>query len=429
MPAVDARERVLGALDADVAETAATLVELVRIPSVTGSEAEHEVQAQLAGLLTAEGLVVDHWSEPAVPLLSSADAPGVEAPRTHVSGLVARLPGRRDGPSLLLEGHVDVVPPGDLAQWAGGDPYSGTVTGDARSGTLTGRGAADMKGGLAAALAAVRAIRRSGAELDGDLLLACVQSEEDGGLGTYATLARGYRADACVIPEPTSLDVVPACGGALTFRLHVPGRAAHASRRTEGVSALEKLWPVHRALVRLEARRNAHVDPLMRRWPVAYPISLGVVRGGDWASTVPDLVVAEGRLGVVLDEPVEAARAALEDAVAEACGEDPWLARHPVRVEWWGGQFASGRTPESSDLVDRVRLAHAEAAPGRPQQVYGAPYGSDLRLLTAAGVPTVHYGPGDAAQAHAPDERVPLAEVHAVARTLAILALDVCTAR
>jgi acetylornithine deacetylase len=293
------------------------------------------------------------------------------------------------------------------------------------SGELHGRGACDMKAGLVAAMTAVEAVRRAGAPLRGDVLLACVPGEEDGGLGTYATLRRGWRADACVLPEPTGLDVVPANGGALTFRLRVPGVATHASRRTEGVSAITKALPVLAALDRLEGRRNADVDPVMARWPIAYPLSVGRVEAGDWASTVPDLLVAEGRLGVALDEPVEDARRALEDAVAEACAEDPWLAAHPVLVEWWGGQFAPGRLPAGSDLAERVGRAHARAG-GGPQESWGAPYGSDLRLLTGAGIPTLHYGPGDSRLAHAADERVPLAEVHTAARALALLALDVC---
>jgi acetylornithine deacetylase len=105
---------------------------------------------------------------------------------------------------------------------------------------------------------------------------------------------------------------------------------------------------------------------------------------------------------------------------------DPWLADHPVEVEWWGGQFASGRLPAGHDLADRVAAAHARVADG-PAARWGAPYGSDLRLLTGlGGVPTVHYGPGDSALAHAPDERVEIAEVHTAARALALLALDVC---
>jgi acetylornithine deacetylase len=285
-----------------------------------------------------------------------------------------------------------------------------------------------MKGGLVAALVAAAALARSGVRLDGDLLLASVVGEEDGGLGTFGLLRRGLSADGCVITEPTGLDVVPANGGALTFRLTVPGRAAHGSRRTEGVSAVDKLPVVLAALADLERRRNGDVDPLMARWDLAYPISVGMVRAGDWASTVPDLLVAEGRYGVALDEPVDAARTALEDAVARACAADPWLADHPVAVEWWGGQFASGRTDPAHPIVEATLRCHAAATPGtRPAEVFGGPYGSDLRLLTGlGGIPTVQYGPGRVELAHAPDERVPLAEVAHAARACALLALDWC---
>jgi acetylornithine deacetylase len=141
---------------------------------------------------------------------------------------------------------------------------------------------------------------------------------------------------------------------------------------------------------------------------------------------VPDLLVAEGRLGVALDEPVQDARLAFEQAVATACDGDPWLQDHPVSVQWWGGQFASGRLTAGSDLADRVAAAH-RAAGGAGQATWGAPYGSDLRLMNGiGGVPTLHYGPGDAALAHAPNESVPIPEVLTATRALALLALDVC---
>jgi acetylornithine deacetylase len=417
----DWQPRVLAAVDAASDQLAALVGGLVRIPSVTGTDAEHDLVHHLAERCATDGLEVDHWRIDLNAAVADVNFPGMEAPRTQAFGLVGRLPGRGDGPSLMLNCHLDVVPPGDLRTWTGPDPFDGAV----RGGRVHGRGACDMKGGLAAALIAIRALARTGVPLRGDLLLAGVQGEEDGGLGTFATLARGWRADVCVIPEPTDLALVPANAGALTFRLRVPGRAAHASRRTLGVSAVDKLWPITRALAELEAKRNAEVDPLMRRWPIAYPISLGVVHAGDWASTVPDLLVAEGRMGVALGELAETARRDLEDAVADACAADPWLRDYPVEVRWWGGQFGPGRVDSAAPLVAAVARAHA-AVGGGPQETYGVPYGSDLRLMVAAGVPTVHYGPGDGGLAHGPDESVPLAQVLTCARTLAALALEHC---
>lgn len=399
------------------------LATLIGIPSVSGTDAENEAQEHVARRFADAGLDVDHWPVDLPALTTHPDFPGMEVDRTEAWGLVGRLPGVGEGATLMLNGHVDVVPVGDPDAWTT-PPFSA----DVRDGRLHGRGSCDMKAGLIASLWAVRALRVAGVRLRGDVVLASVQGEEDGGLGTFATLQRGWRADACVIAEPTGLDVVPANSGALTFRLRIRGRAAHAARRTEGVSVIEKFWPVWLALAELERRRHASVDPLVDRWPLAHPLAIGRVRAGDWASSVPDLLVAEGRLGVAVGEPTDDARADLEDAVAAACERDPWLREHPVEVEWWGGQFASGRIPPGSDLVDRVRAAHS-AAGGRPQDVYGAPYGSDLRLLTGlAGIPTLQYGPGDARLAHGPDESVPLDEVATAARTLALVALDVCGA-
>ncbi|WP_219942030.1 ArgE/DapE family deacylase [Iamia sp. SCSIO 61187] len=427
--AIDWRSRVLDEVGAQRPAMVTALADLIRTPSQTGTAAEHEAQAAMASALAADGLEVDHWELPLAELRSDPDFPGTEAPRTEGWGVVGRLPGSGSGSdggrTLLLDGHIDVVPPGDPATWTHPDPYSGELTAT----EVRGRGACDMKGGLLAARWAVRALAATGVPLAGDVLLASVEGEEDGGLGTFGLLRRGWTADVCVVPEPTALDLVPACAGALTFRLRIRGRAAHASRRTEGVSAIEKLVPVLAALAALETERNVGADPLLDRWGIAYPLSLGVVRAGDWASTVPDLLEAEGRLGVALDEDPAVAQAALEAAVAEACAADPWLRQHPVEVEWWGGQFASGRLPSESDLGERVAAHHHEVT-GAPAATWAGPFGSDLRLLTGlGGIPTVHYGPGDVDLAHAPDEAVPLAEVEVTARVLALLALEVCGPR
>lgn len=421
-----ATERVLNLLDERRDAMVAALADLVAVPSVSGTDAENDAIAHMAGAFSSIGLDVDHWEIPLVDTMARPDFPGSEVDRREAWGVVGVLRGEGtgEGRSLMLNGHVDVVPEGDPGQWT-------TTAFEPRvaDGRLYGRGSCDMKAGMIASLWAVDAIRSAGVRLDGDLLLASVLGEEDGGLGTYATLQRGWRADACVIAEPTSLDLVAANAGALTFRLVVSGLATHAARRTEGVSALEKFIPVHRAILDLEHARNRDTAGTGSRFPMLYPISIGTVSCGDWASSVPDRLVAEGRLGVQLGEEPAVARAALEEAVAEACRHDPWLADHPVTVEWWGGQFASGRLPDDSDLLDRVRAAH-HTVTGVRNDDWVAPYGSDLRLLTGiGGIPTLQYGPGDALLAHGPDEHVPLDEVITTARTLAVLALDICGVR
>ena len=412
-------------LPIDEAALLSDLVDLLSIPSVSGSEAEVEVQDWIAARWRDEDLDVDRWDIDLPAITSDAQFPGMEVDRRHAIGVTATLRGDGSGPTLLLNGHTDVVPPGDLDAWDD-DPFTprtATVDGQAR---IIARGACDMKAGVAAMWAAVRAVQRSGRTLRGNVVLAPVSGEEDGGLGTFALLRRGVTADMCVVPEPTSLNVMSANGGALTFRLTVRGRATHAARRTEGVSAIEKFYPVLQALHELERRRNAEVDVVMQRWPLAYPLSIGTIHAGDWASTVPDLLTAEGRLGVALGESMEQARAELEATVAEVSAADPWLRDHPVEVTWWGGQFASGQTPSDSPVVGLVAGLQRDLG-GMDPEIYGGPYGSDLRLLHGiGGIPTIQYGPGDANAAHAPNEWVPLDEVVTTARVLTALIVRVC---
>jgi acetylornithine deacetylase len=279
-----------------------------------------------------------------------------------------------------------------------------------------------MKGGVAAILASVRALVASGAaeRLDGELVVALVPGEEDGGQGTLAAIRAGVTGDLAIITEPSNLDIVVAHAGAITFRLTVPGRAAHASQRREGVSALDNLYVVLRALEADEAQRNAsETDPLMTALGLPYPTIVGIVSGGEWASTVLDRVVADGRYGVRLGQTPADAAADLRRAVDAANAADPFLREHPATVEIVGGQFGSGRVPSDHPLP--VGLAETVAAvTGREPALLGEPYGADMRLfINEGGTPCVIFGPGDVKVAHSADEHVPLAEVEACARVLA----------
>ncbi|MEX5720128.1 ArgE/DapE family deacylase [Geodermatophilus maliterrae] len=409
-------------LDAvDEAAAVDLLCRLVAVPSIGGTAAESEVQSLVAGELDALGCDVDRWAIDLAAAATAPDAPGQEVEREEAWGVVGTLPGREDGdPALVLCGHSDVVPTGDRALWAG-DPFTPRLA----DGAVHGRGACDMKGGLVSALAALAAVRAAGVRLRRPVAVHSVVGEEDGGLGAWAALARGHRGDACVIPEPTDGAVVTAAAGALTFRLEVTGAAAHAAMRDRGVSAVELFADVHADLRAFEAERQRSADPRFAGERHPFGLSIGTVRAGDWASTVPDRLVAEGRYGVRLGEPVDAARAAFEARVAAFCAGHPWLAGHPVQVSWTGGAFASGELPPGSALLGEVCDAVVDAGgPPPPERAVAA--GTDLRLYAAAGVPTLHLGPGDLHLAHGPAERVPVAEVTAVARALALLALRRC---
>lgn len=417
----DTEARVLEAIDEQALVD--DLVTLVRVPSVTGSDAESDLQHWHARGLERLGFDVDTWKLDLSDLAARPDYPGTEAARAEGYGAVGVL-GPAGLPALVLQGHIDVVPTGHLDHWQDRDPWSGAIAHQ----TVHGRGACDMKAGVAANLAVARALVASGVRLQRPFAVHSVISEEDGGLGAFATLLRGHRAEAAVITEPTSGKVVVANAGSLTFELRVPGRATHASTRHAGHSALEAFLPIYAGLAALERERNARPAALFDGNTLPYPISIGIVRTGDWASSVPDLLVAHGRLGVQLDEPLSAARTALERTVTDICNTDPWLRDHPAELSWPGGQFASGRIDTSHPLVHEV-VSSICTVEGRTADLSGAPYGSDLRLYTTiGGIPTLHYGPGDVRLAHGPRERVDITEVIGATRSLALLSARRCGA-
>jgi acetylornithine deacetylase len=391
----------------------ADLRALVAIPSITGSETA--VAAWAADALGELGLAVEVVTPDPATIRADPDWPGEEMPRADLPVVLGRA-GRAGGRRLILSGHLDVVPPGDPATWTA-DPWAGEI----REGALFGRGACDMKGGVASILAAVRSLAATGTldRLDGELLVVLVPSEEDGGQGTLAAIRAGAVGDLAVITEPSTLDVVVAHAGAITFRLTVPGKAAHASQRREGVSALDKLFVLVGALEADEAARNAaETDPLMTALGLPYPTIVGIVSGGEWASTVLDRVVAEGRYGVRLGQTAGEAADELHAAIEAACAADPFLREHPATVEITGGRFGSARV--ASDHPLPVGLADAvEAVTGRRPALLGEPYGADMQMFVNVGqTPCVIFGPGDVRVAHSADEHVPLDEVEMCARVL-----------
>lgn len=413
-------QRVLESIDLD--GLLAFLARLVAVPSLGG--AEGPAQELVAGELRDAGLQVDSWD---IDLAALRDHPSFseEIERAAAVGVVGQTgAATRPGAHLAFNGHVDVVPAGDEDAWS--VPVWRMTR---RDGRLFGRGVADMKGGLACAIFAAKAIRDSGIELPGKLSIQSVVGEEDGGTGTLATIERGHRADAAVVIEPTGLRVLATQAGALCFRIRIRGRSAHACVRQEGVSAIDKLPALMAALQELEATRNQRpIDPLLREHDLPIPLSIGRVRAGDWPSSVPDWLELEGRYGVAPGETLRQARQELEASLAVLGQADEWLRAHPPEVEWWGGRFSPAATAIDSDVVVRLRQVTTDLF-GEPAELGGATYGSDMRLLVNdGGVPTVLFGPGDVGRAHAPDESIAVASLERGARALTLLALRYCGA-
>ena len=307
------------------------LLDLVAIPSVTGDEGA--VQDAIAGIMRDRGLELDIWE---------ARPDEITPYRTHVGdqdvwdgrpNIVGRLAGSGGGRSLMVQGHVDGVDPGDPVLW------TRRQWGEIADGRVYGRGAADMKGGIVAYLAALDALRATGTRLRGDLLLAASVGEENGGLGALSTILRGHRADAVIVTEPTGHALVVAQGGSLVFRITVTGRAAHGANRNAGVSAVDKYIPIHQALLAWEAERNRTLShPLFDHLENKFPISVGVVRAGTWASTVPETLVAEGRLGFLPGETIEGMQRQTEEV-------------------YGGGELMTAHGPDEYAPIDQLLTA------------------------------------------------------------------------
>ncbi|RIK45983.1 MAG: hypothetical protein DCC58_04620 [Chloroflexi bacterium] len=207
----------------------------------------------------------------------------------------------------------------------------------------------------------------------------------------------------------------------------VPGKSAHAAVRDEGVSALDAFLPIYQELQAFERIRNVTCNhPLYDHMANKIPINIGVVRTGVWASTVPEALVAEGRIGLLPGEDVATFRADVERLIAAVAQRDPWLRVHPPRLEWFGGQFAPAETPIDAPISQAVSRAHTLVT-GTPPAIEGVPYGADMRLFTLIGqMPCVMYGAGDVTVAHHADEHIAITDMLTAAKTIACLVAEWC---
>jgi acetylornithine deacetylase len=432
--ALELDSAVLSDLDAFVADRVDELVELTRtlvrfetvsVDLAPGSEhrtnQEGELQAFAGGVLADLGARVDQWEPDPRELRDHPMMP----PWHHWEGrpiTVATLPGSGGGRSLIVNGHIDVVSPGDPERWTS-PPFAAEV----RDGRIYGRGAVDMKGGVAAAMFALRALRECGVRLAGDVVFEVVPDEETCAMGTVAAIERGYRADAGLVPEPTRLDLWVATRGLLHGSFRVPGRSAHAEvnqpgwREGGGVNAIERALPLVAALGELsdewlgrEAKRHALLGT-----PRVQPT---IVHGGTFIANVPEAVTVHLN-ATYLPQDADAAgygsvpRGEIVAAVEGRAAGDDWLGEHPVAWTW-----ATDYPPSEIDHGEPIVAVAAAAARavGGQGRLEGIDTTYDGALLTRlAGVPSPALGPGDLGRAHAPDEWIGIDELTAGARAYA----------
>lgn len=407
---------------------------LVRIPSVNPKfindpvqNREGAVQDLVESELTSIGMSIDRWS--------------VFPNRPNVVGQIAGS----EQCSLLLCGHIDVVPVGERGAWSF-DPFGGEI----RDGKLYGRGAVDMKSGVAAAIGAIRGIRAAGIELEGRVAIHSVVDEEAGGFGAIDAIKRGHLAKAAVITEPSWGDIMPSQGGVDWLRVTITGRAGHAARR------FNDIWPqrdrpdrprqavnaIDIAVRFLEALRNFESSRCRdRQHPLLPPgmntsnpsvMRAGVGLGPDGLplvmtnpAIVPDVAVIDFSTRFLPNETKEHVRSEFEAFVYHFCQQDHWLQEKPIKVEWelGGLHFPPMDTPHDHPIVQSLFNRRKQLG-GKPNML-AMPAVTDAGHYAAAGVDAVVCGPsGDGA--HGSDEYVLISSLEETTKTLAAAIIDWC---
>ena len=416
----DIKHQIDSAVDAAWEEIVSFIQTSVQSPSLANNEGP--VQELVQNKLDSLGLITRR-----IPVIFDAikDHPAFcddgFSPNTRVN-VIGQWNNDGGGKSLILNGHVDVVPTGPEELWHE-SPWSGSI----KNGKIYGRGSTDMKGGLSAAIFAVQILQKIGFKPNGNVMVQSVVGEESGGCGTLTNIVKEYSADAAIILEPTSLKVCPIQSGALTFRLKIQGKATHAAMRWDGVSAIEKYNLIHQSILEFEKERHQSFDiKYYKSKDRVAPINIGTIKGGEWHSTVPETVVAEGRLGVFPGESAQDARDTFETHLKTISETDDWLKENLPIVEWFEGQFESGKTDINHPLIQSLSDCYHQTTGDAPI-IEGVTYGSDLRLFTNhAHIPAVLFGPGDVRLAHAANEYVEIDEVITTVKIIANMIVAWC---
>lgn len=418
--------RILSAVDALFDDEIAFLSELTAHPSTRGQE--QSAQDFMAAALETRGYEVDRWQ---IRVDEIRDLPGFSPVIGEYEDAV-NVVGRhrsatKKGRSLILNGHIDVVPEGPLDMWDS-PPFAPRVEG----GWLYGRGGGDMKAGLAANLFALDALRSLGVAPAADLIYQSVVEEECTGNGALACLARGYRADAVLIPEPFEEKLATAQLGVIWAQVHLKGRPTHVAYAGSGANAIEAAVPLIAALHKLEERWNAPGHRHAAYEHMHHPINLniGKIEGGDWASSVPAWCVFDMRIAIFPGQDVEAAKANITETILDAARQNDFL-RNALPEILWHGFHAEGYAL-SDDHSDR-----AAAAIGALETAHRAVTGAalDRTPITAttdarffglyADTPALVYGPR-AEAIHGFNERVELESIRRITQSTALFIADWC---
>lgn len=422
MTGSDVSRRIRDAVDARFEDQVTTTKEFVAIPSLRG--AEGPCQDMMNALLRERGYEVDDWHINVDDLKDLRGFGPVEHDFSRARTVVGTYrPAHDRGRSLILQGHCDVVPTGLLDMWQT-PPFAPVV----RDGWLYGRGAGDMKSGTIAALYALDALKAAGLAATGRIHFQSVIEEESTGLGALSTLQRGYRADCCFIPEPTAGKLVRSQVGVIWFRLKVRGRPVHVAQAGTGANAIKAAYYLIEAVEGLEARWNERAKSDQWFKTLEHPINFnpGIIKGGEWASSVPSWCDVDCRISILPGWSVAECQADIVACVEKAAKADPFLAQNPPVVVWSGflseGFELTGA--EQSEAVLRKAYGTIHGSPGPDDAAFTGL--TDTRFYGLNhGIQSLCFG-AKAEQAHGFNERVELDSLRKVTQTLALFVAEWC---
>jgi acetylornithine deacetylase len=416
------------AADARQGACQALLAEMVRCPSLLGDEASAQnlMEQTFRGL----GLEIDRFP---IDLDAIKTHPGFSPPALDVdtTGLQGRdnvvgihRPRQQTGRSLILNGHIDVVPTGPEHLWTQ-PPFEPVI----RDGRLYGRGAGDMKAGIAAAVSALAALRDLGYQPAAPVYLQSVVEEECTGNGALACLHRGYRADAAVIPEPFNHTLMIGQLGVMWLRLSITGTPAHVLDTTAGSNAIDAAYTITRHLQKLEAAWNApgcsHRHPAFDGHTHPARFNLGRIEGGEWPSSVPTACTMDMRIGFFPGQSPDSVLAAVQSAVQSACADDPSLKGIKVVVENHGFKAEGFALDPNEPVIRLLADSHRAVCHTEAKQV-AMTCTTDARFFTLYGdTPATCYGP-EASRIHGIDESVSLDSLRDVTRVLTLFIAGWC---
>ncbi|MEO8007789.1 MAG: ArgE/DapE family deacylase [Betaproteobacteria bacterium] len=405
-------------LQRDMVELAMTLV---RFPSLNGDEAG--AQDFMEGLFRGMGLATDRFDVRDADLKDLPGySPSVGQWERHDNVVGIHRPRTAGGRSLILNGHIDVVPIGAEELWSR-PPFDAVV----REGRLYGRGSGDMKAGIAAYVTALRGLKSIGLQPAAAVFMQSVVEEECTGNGALACLHRGYRADAAIIPEPFGHSILSAQIGVMWLSVEVFGKPAHVLNAAQGINAIEAAFALWHGLQSLEAQWNESGNRHPAFAHLEHPIrfNLGKINGGEWASSVPTHCVMELRCAFYPGVPAAQARAAIEARLAETVKQDPAIAGIAHRVRYAGFQAEGFVLDSTAPLLTALAAAHARVM-NNDAQWFASSATTDARAFNLYGsIPATCYGP-EAQNIHGIDESVSIDSTLRVAQVLALFMARWC---